>query len=198
MHQSGNIPLEVTVGYADLWLKERRTRMTEQLIDYWKTHKEIRFEEFAGKPGRIINARLLAGSDLLNGIVEIAKKYQVRAGVVSVCFGSLSKTEIRWGERNKEGPRGSKRSDPKTLEGPISFLSAQGKVGVPKKGEPVIHMHGVVSDTTGHVWGGHLYPGENPTYATMDVVIQEIDGIEFAKMADPETNSELLRARRIE
>ena len=172
--------------------------MTEQLIDYWKTHKEIRFEEFAGKPGRIISARLLAGSDLLNGIVEIAKKYQVRAGVVSVCFGSLSKTEVRWGERSKEGSRGSKRSDPQVLEGPISFLSAQGKVGIPREGEPVIHMHGVVADTTGHVWGGHLFPGENPTYATMDVVIQEIEGIEFAKIFDPETQSELLRARRAE
>jgi hypothetical protein len=172
--------------------------MAEQLIDYWKTHKEIRFEEFAGKPGRIISARLMAGSDLLNGIVEIAKKYQVRAGVVSVCFGSLSKTEVRWGERSKEGKGGSKRSDPKVLDGPISFLSAQGKVGIPRKGDPVIHMHGVLADTTGHVWGGHLFPGENPTYATMDVVIQEVEGIEFAKMPDPETNSELLRARKIE
>ncbi len=172
--------------------------MAEQLIDYWKTHKEIRFEEFAGKPGRIINARLLAGSDLLDGIVELAKKYQVRAGIVSVCFGSLSKAEIRRSERTKEGPRGTQRTAPQTLEGPISFLSAQGKVGIPRKGEPVIHMHGVIADTKGQVYGGHLFPGENPTYATMDVVIQEIEGIEFAKMADPETNSELLRARRIE
>ena len=172
--------------------------MAEQLIDYWKTHKEIRFEEFAGKPGRIISGRLLAGSDLLNGIVELAKKYQVRAGAVSVCFGSLSKTEVRWGERDKSGARGSRRSAPKMLEGPISFLSAQGKVGIPRNGEPVIHMHGVLADTEGHVWGGHLYPGENPTYATMDVVIQEIEGIEFAKMADPTTKEELLRARKIE
>jgi predicted DNA-binding protein with PD1-like motif len=172
--------------------------MGEQLIDYWKTHKEIRYEEFAGKPGRIINARLLAGSDLLNGIVEIAKKYQVRAGIVSVCFGSLSKAEIRRSERTKEGPRGTQRTAPQTLEGPISFLSAQGKVGVPKSGDPVIHMHGVIADTTGKVYGGHLFPDENPTYATMDVVIQEIEGIEFAKIFDPETNTDLLRAKRIE
>jgi predicted DNA-binding protein with PD1-like motif len=172
--------------------------MAEQLIDYWKKHKDIRFEEFEGKPGRIINARLLAGSDLLNGIVEIAKKYQVRAGIVHVCFGSLSKTEIRWEERTQEGPRGDKRSDPKCLEGPIVFLSAQGKVGVPRKGEPLIHMHGVVADTKGQVWGGHLFPDENPTFSTMDVVIQEIEGIEFDKIFDPETNSALLRARKIE
>ena len=172
--------------------------MAEQLIDYWKTRQGIRFEDFEGKPGRIINARLLAGSDLLNGIVAIAKKYGIRAGIVSVCFGSLSKTEIRWEERTLEGPRGDKRSAPRLLHGPITFLSAQGKVGIPRQGEPVIHMHGVVADTTGHVWGGHLFPGENPTYATMDVVIQEIEGIEFAKIFDPETQSELLRARRAE
>ena len=172
--------------------------MTEQLIDYWKTHKDIRFEDFEGKPGRIINARLQAGSDLLNGIVAIAKKYQIRAGIVSVCFGSLSKTEIRWEERTKEGPRGDKRSDPRFLDGPITFLSAQGKVGVPRQGEPLIHMHGVVADTKGQVWGGHLFPDENPTFSTMDVVIQEIEGIEFDRIFDPETNSALLRARKIE
>ncbi len=169
--------------------------MAEQLIDYWKTHKEIRFEEFAGKPGRIISARLLAGSDLLNGIVEIAKKYQIRAGLITVCFGSLSKAEIRRSERTKEGSRGTQRTAPQTLEGPISFLSAQGKVGIPRNGEPAIHMHGVIADPSGQVWGGHLFPGENPTYATMDVVIQEVEGIEFAKIFDPETQSELLRAR---
>jgi uncharacterized protein len=184
---------------ARTWKNEEGERkMAEQLIDYWKTHKEIRFEEFEGKPGRIINARLLAGSDLLNGIVAIARKYQIRAGIVSVCFGSLSKSEIRWAERTQEGPRGDKRSDPRVLEGPIEFLSAQGKVGVPRHGEPLIHMHGVVADTQGQVWGGHLLPDENPIFSTMDVVIQEIEGIEFDKIFDPQTNSALLRARRIE
>ena len=84
--------------------------MADQLIDYWKTHKEIRFEKFEGKPGRIINARLLAGSDFLNGIVAIAIKYRIPTGIVLVCFGSLSKTKIRWQERTLEGPRGDKRS----------------------------------------------------------------------------------------
>lgn len=172
--------------------------MAEQLIDYWKNHKEIRFEDFEGKPGRIINARLLAGSDLLNGIVAIAGKYQIRAGIVSVCFGSLSKTEIRWEERNPEGRRGDKRSAPRLLDGPIIFISAQGKVGIPRQGEPLIHMHGVVADNKGHVWGGHLFPDENPTFSTMDVVIQEIEGIEFDSIFDPETNSALLRARKME
>ncbi len=172
--------------------------MAEQLIDYWKTHKEIRFEEFEGKPGRIINACLFAGSDLLDGIMAIAKKYQIRAGIVTVCFGSLSKTEIRWEERTKEGPRGDKRSEPRLLEGPITFLSAQGKVGIPRQGEPLIHIHGVVADTKGQVWGGHFFPNENPTFSTMEVVIQEIEGIEFHKTFDPETKSTLLRARRIE
>ena len=172
--------------------------MTEQLIDYWKNRQGIRFEDFEGKPGRIINARLLAGSDLLNGIVAIAKKYRIRAGIVSVCFGSLSKTEIRWEERSLEGPRGDKRSAPRLLDGPITFLCAQGKVGVPRQGEPLIHMHGVVADTQWRVWGGHLFPDDNPTFSTMDVVIQEIEGIEFDCIFDPETHSTLLRARRME
>jgi predicted DNA-binding protein with PD1-like motif len=179
-------------------LKKRGMPMSEQLIDYWKSHREIRFEDFEGKSGRIINARIQAGSDLLQGIVAIACKYQIRAGIVSVCFGSLSKAEIRWEERDPEGPRGDRRPSPRCLEGPIVLLCAQGKVGVPRQGEPVIHLHGVMADTTGRVWGGHLFPDENPIFSTMDVVIQEIEGIEFDNIFDPETHSTLLRARKIE
>ena len=170
----------------------------ESLLDYWKTHKEIRFESFEENAGRIVSARLFAGSDLLNGILEIAKKHKIRAGIVHVAFGSLSKTEIRLAERGHDTKSGGKRSEPKTIEGPISVLCGQGKVGVPKEGEPVIHMHGVVADTKGRVWGGHLFPDENPVYATLEVVIQEIQGLEFALMYDPLVGEKLLQTRRIE
>jgi predicted DNA-binding protein with PD1-like motif len=169
----------------------------ESFLDYWKTHKEIRFDAFEGKAERIVTARLLAGADLLNGIVEIARKFKIRAGIVNVAFGSLSRAVIRW---EKRGPTkiGGVRSEPHILEGPISVLSAQAKVGVPKEGEPVIHMHGVVVDANGKIWGGHLFPDENPTWTTMEVVIQEIPGLEFALAHDPELGAELLQARRIE
>jgi len=170
----------------------------ERLVDYWKTHKEVRFEEFGGKPGRIISARLLAGSDLLQGIVEVAKRYRLRAGAIQVAFGSLGKAVIRWEELNPEGKRGTRRSAPKTLEGPVTLLCGQGKVGVPLEGDPVIHMHGVVSDTKGQVWGSHFFPEENPVFSTLEVVIQEIQGVEFVLMHDPQTDSQLLRARRID
>jgi len=103
--------------------------MADQLIDYWRTHREIRFEEFEGKPGRIINARLLAWSDLLNGIVAIAKRYQLRAGIVSGCFGSLSKTKIRWEERTLEGPRDDKRSASPLPRRPDHLSVCPGKGG---------------------------------------------------------------------
>lgn len=169
----------------------------QNFIDYWKTHKEIRFDAFDQKPGRIITARLLAGSDLLNGIVAIAKEYKIRAGIVYVGFGSLSRTIIRWEERG-DTKLGAKRSEPKVLEGPISVLCCQGKVGVPRNGDPIIHLHGVVADTKGQVWGGHFFLDENPTFATMEVIIQEIQGLEFALMYDPKLDAELLQARKIE
>ena len=73
-----------------------------------------------------------------------------------------------------------------------------GQSGRSPGGDPVIHMHGIVADTQGQIWGSHFFPEENPVFSTMEVVIQEIQGVEFVLMHDPRTDSQLLRARRID
>jgi len=57
---------------------------------------------------------------------------------------------------------------PASFDGPITFLSVQGKAGVPRQGEPLINMHGAAADTKGQVWGGHLFRDENPPFPAMD------------------------------
>ena len=50
---------------------------------------EIRFESAAGKVGQFIPARILPGTDLLEGIEAICAKYNIKYAYVT-CFGSFS------------------------------------------------------------------------------------------------------------
>jgi predicted DNA-binding protein with PD1-like motif len=54
-----------------------------------------------------------------------------------------------------------------------------GRLGIPDKGDPLIHFHGLVVDPEGQLYGGHFFPGDNTVYATFEVHIQEILGVEF-------------------
>jgi len=133
-------------------------RMAEQLIDYWKTHKETRFEDFEGKPGRIVNTRLRPVPTSSTDCGH-RRKASDPVGIVSVCFGSLSKAEIRW----KSGPKTDREATnvPTQVPGRADRISfRQGKAGVPREGEPLIHMHGIVADTKGR-FGRPFIPGEN-------------------------------------
>jgi hypothetical protein len=111
---------------------------------------------------------------------------------VTVSFGSLSKAEVTWKEGSRPDP--AKKSERFRIDGPISFLSSQGKVGLTESGEPVVHLHGVFVDWDGRMWGGHFHEGNNPVFSTFEIVIQEIVGVRHTRVWDDESGAELLKA----
>jgi predicted DNA-binding protein with PD1-like motif len=168
---------------------------TKRIIQRGKDHPEVRTESTEGQTGRIISARLRPGTDLLTGIKELTKQYNIMAGAVVVSFGSLAKAEVTWKEGSKPDP--SKKLERIRLEGPLSFLSSQGKVGITEEGEPVVHLHGLLADLDGRVWGGHFYEGDNPIFSTFEVVIQEILGVRHTKIYDEESEVKLIKPIKI-
>lgn len=167
----------------------------KKIIEVGKKHSEVRIESEEGTSGRIITARLRPGTDLLTGIKELTKRYNILAGAVVVSFGSLARAEVSWREGSKPDP--SKKAERIRLEGPISFLSSQGKVGITEEGEPVVHLHGVLADLDGRLWGGHFYEGDNPIFSTFEVVIQEILGVRHTKIYDEESEVKLIKPVKI-
>ena len=146
----------------------------------WEQHiGNHRAHSAEGRPGRMISGRLLPGCDLLLGIVELAKKHEVRSAWVNG-FGSLAKARFSPGIRLSEAhPDKVVRCATIDLPGPIEMWSGMARLGIPDHGEPAIHFHGVVTAGDGRLVGGHFFPGDSPVYATFEVHIQEILGVEF-------------------
>lgn len=162
----------------------------KRIIKRGREHPEVRFESCEGGPGRIISARLKPGTDLITGLKELILKHNIFAGAITVCFGSLASAQVTWTEGSKPNPHAERLE----LSGPLSFLSSQGKAGITEKGEPIVHLHGILADLDGKVWGGHFHEYNNPVFSTFEVIIHEITGVQHKKIWDDESEVELLKA----
>ena len=94
---------------------------------------------------------------------------------------------------------GARYVDPVEVEGPIEFLSGSGMIGtMADGGGTVIHLHGVMSDPTMRVLGGHLTETGNPVMSTMEVLIEAFDDVSILRSFDPETDFSLFNIARRE
>lgn len=116
---------------------------------------------------------------MLSGIIEMARSHGVASAWVNG-FCSLAKANFSpvSGVSAADADRVQRIANVH-LEGPIEIWSRMGRLGVPAGGEPVIHFHGMLVDEEGWLCGGHFFPGGNIVYATFEVHIQEILGVEF-------------------
>ena len=157
----------------------------EQAVEHfpwhiWEEHQgSLRFHSVEGQPGRVVSGRLLPGCDFLQGIIEMAISHNIQSAWVNA-FGSLAKTNFSPGvRRSQTDPDRVERLPNVSLAGPIELWSGMGRLGIPDEGTPVIHFHGIVVTPEGQLYGGHFFPGGNPVYATCEVHLQELLGVEF-------------------
>lgn len=148
----------------------------------------VRIMWAAGSAGRLIIARIPPGQDLIAGLETVCGEAGVRQGTVLCCFGSLRKTTFMWVVPNSEVKLGAAYSAPQVVEGPIEFLSAQGTIVPIGPREMFIHLHGVMADHEGRVWGGHFVKDGNPVLATVEVAIAEVAGMTLTRITDEEVD----------
>ena len=147
----------------------------------------IRAVSVEGSLGRSIIARLLPGTDMLNGIQEVCRRHGVKYGFVSCTIGCLGGAAFVCPIPKADAKIGIIYGDPIKLAGPIEFLGGQGVVCQSEEGNYLIHFHGSVSDKDLRVWGGHFLAGGNIVLATLDCVIQEVCGVEMLRKFEDET-----------
>jgi len=166
-------------------MSEKKQQIESFPWHIWEEHRgNHRFHSAAGQPGRIISGRLLPGCEFLLGTIDMARSHDVRAAWVSA-FGSLAKAAFSPGIRlSEKNPDRVERRANVSLPGPLEMWSGMGRLGIPDSGEPFIHFHGLVTTPEGRLLGGHFFPGENIVYATFEVHIQEILGVEFTYEQD--------------
>ncbi|MEW6266769.1 MAG: PPC domain-containing DNA-binding protein [Thermodesulfobacteriota bacterium] len=143
------------------------------------------------RKGRVVIGRILRDTDLVTGIIELCRQTGIVTGAIEIAIGSLRKADISWAIPSDKTRRGSERTAPVPIEGPLEFITGQGLVCLADLDRPVIHFHGMICDPNGRAWGGHFFPNGNPVHSTMDVVITEIEGARMDWELDPEIDLEL-------
>lgn len=145
------------------------------------------YEICSGASGRAIMARILPNSDLVQSIKQIAEENNVSCGYVATCIGSLKKATFVYPLPKEDSYFKMAYSEPVYLEGPIEVLGAQGIFAKDEKGDFQIHLHGSLSDRTMKVYGGHILNEGNTVLATIDLVIQELEGMDLKRIYHKES-----------
>lgn len=152
---------------------------------------QVRYKCGAGRPGRMLIARLLPGTDLVAGIIRLCVDHGIQAGIVTSVMGTLRSAEIYTAGPRPDLRAGIGYSEPLLLAGPLEFITGQGLLSVQDDGQLFVHLHGMVSDLQMKIYGGHFFPGGNPVLSTIDVAITETAGVKVPRTFDPETELEL-------
>ena len=147
------------------------------------TNKE--FVSVEAHKGRTIAARLLPGTDLVDGIEAVCRTHNVKYGYFASVMGSLQKATYVIAVPDAAAPLGFKYCDPITEEGPIEFICGQGVICQSDKSELMLHLHAHGVTPSGKNFGGHFSSGGNPVLATIDLVVVEVEGAKLMRRYDP-------------
>ncbi len=138
-----------------------------------------------GRPGRVVVARLEDRDDVLGCIVSIAKKENIRAGIVSVVGGMREGGIVVGPERDTFPPvpvwKQLGESHEVTGFGTIFW----------QDDEPKVHFHGAFGKKD-MVKVGCLRK-DSETFLVLEAVIVEIDGVNAKRELDQESGMVLLK-----
>lgn len=144
-----------------------------------------RFHDACGKTGKIVAARLLPDTDLIEGIEFVCEKNNIKYAYVS-CFGSFKKCGYMYLVPKLDAKVKAGYGDVIQQEGPVEFLNGTGVVCQNIDAYDT-HFHATMCDKEGQVFGGHIVKGYTPVLTTVDLVIMEIEDIKMLRVYDEET-----------
>ncbi|MBF0559943.1 MAG: DNA-binding protein [Nitrospirae bacterium] len=140
-----------------------------------------------GEPGRIVVARFEDGDQILQGIAEIAKKEDVRAGVFYLVGGMRGGRFVVGPETEAMPPVPVWRelNESHEIVG-IGTIFWQGE-------EPKLHFHGAYAKHDSVKAGCMREKAE--TFLVLEAIIMEIKGVNAARELDPLSGMALLKLR---
>ncbi|WP_216827490.1 PPC domain-containing DNA-binding protein [Alkalihalobacterium elongatum] len=143
--------------------------------------------------GKMIFGSLTAGTDLIEGILEECKKHQVTSGMVT-CIGSLQEVGYVLFETKNNYPTGYGKQI--TIKNPVELIHCTGFICEDEKGELDLHLHGLVTEETGKISGGHFIRGVNPTLITIEFTITCGNEIKAVREYDEELTFKVINYRK--
>ena len=149
------------------------------------------FRSAQGRMERVIVARLLPGTDLLEGLQAVCEKHGIHNGVIISAIGSLNGVHYCNVEALPQLKCGYGYGQVLYLDGPIELTGAGGVICSDEDGSINLHVHISMSDKYGNAHGGHLVKGTR-VLMTTDVVLGEIGDVKMLRKLDPEMEVFLL------
>lgn len=125
----------------------------------------------AGRAGTVHVLRLSPGEDVRATLSAWAAEHGIEAAALTSAVGSLSEARLRFAGLTEAA----------VLRGDLEVITLSGTLA--KHG---LHLHLGVADDRGHLTGGHLMPG-CIVRTTLELVVQEVDGVRMLRTPDPAT-----------
>ncbi|MCJ7507476.1 MAG: DNA-binding protein [candidate division Zixibacteria bacterium] len=132
------------------------------------------------KDGYVI--RLEKGEEIINSLTDFADKYKIEGGFI---YGIGTVNNLTLGYYEAEKKNYLKKSFPDDFE----LVSLMGNISL-LKGNPMVHVHVVISDVNFNTLAGHLFSGTVSVTGEF-VILATKDAIERA--FDKETGLNLLQ-----
>jgi uncharacterized protein len=117
------------------------------------------------------------GSDLLEGLTAIVQKENIRLGRIQA-IGATTHAVVAFYDQN------TKQYNPLEFSGGMEILNLTGNISI-RDGKPFVHVHVVLGDPEGKVFGGHVLPGTK--LFALEVFIDELDGEELVRSHEEKT-----------
>lgn len=120
---------------------------------------------------KVFALRLKPDRDLRQELKQYALAHQLQAGVILTAIGSFKQVAIRF----------ASQPTPTILTQKYELIALSGTLS--RHG---LHLHMAIADSNGHILGGHVADG-CLIYTTAEIVIGEIEDLEFKRQEDKQT-----------
>jgi predicted DNA-binding protein with PD1-like motif len=126
---------------------------------------------------RTILGQLPYGSDLYDGLTQIVQKENIRLGRIQA-IGATTFAKVAYYDQH------TKTYNPLEFTGGMEILNLNGNISM-RDGKPFVHVHLLLGDAEGKVFGGHLLPGTK--LFACEVTIDEFEGDDLFRSQDDRT-----------
>ena len=130
---------------------------------------------------RTFMGQLPYGSDLLESLTQIVQRENIRLGRINA-LGATTHAVVAYYDQN------TKTYNPLEFKGGMEILNLHGNVSI-RDGKPFVHVHILLGDAEGKVFGGHVMPGTK--LFACEVFIDELEGGELLRAREERTGLHL-------
>lgn len=116
-------------------------------------------------------------SDLLDGLTELVRREDIKLGRIQG-IGATTHAIVAYYDQN------TKTYSPLEFDGGMEIVSLSGNVSL-RDGKPFVHVHILLSDANGKVYGGHLMKGTK--LFACEMTIDEFEGDQLERGKDERT-----------